>query len=221
MEFPHFTHHGTRQEGDSLDLFAEEAELLGELFAKWDVTNPEGKDRGAAVTAKWDHGTLGKLILEHSAVWLAAGQDVARVLDLAGHHRAASELRRHHEAVRPEIDRMATSSHGVQPINLAISPEFVNAVNNLRAGLAQDHAPVAGPGAIEHLRRQLGEHKDELRSAHYIRRHAPTHPDRPRWYDRLPFAVRVHSAFDRLRGFPWGESSLGDRKLAREYDREA
>ena len=30
------------------------------------------------VTAKWDHGTIGKLLLEHAAVRLAAGEDIVR-----------------------------------------------------------------------------------------------------------------------------------------------
>ena len=67
----------------------------------------------------------------------------------------------------------------------------------------------------------LGPERHRLRSAKFIRKHAPAHPGPPgRWYDRIPVLLRLRAAEDRLRGFPWGESRLGDRKLARRYDRE-
>ena len=80
MKLPHFTQHGTRTSGDALDVFVEETDLLRQLFAKWNTTSPNRSMGGAAVTAKWDHGTIGKLLLEHAAVRLAAAEDIARVL---------------------------------------------------------------------------------------------------------------------------------------------
>ncbi len=80
MKRPHFTQHGTRTSGDALDVFVEETALLRQLFAKWNTTTPDRTMGGGAVTAKWDHGTVGKLLLEHAAVRLAAGEDIARVL---------------------------------------------------------------------------------------------------------------------------------------------
>ena len=76
MKLPHFTQHGTRTTGDALDLFVEETSLLRELFAKWHTTTPEPTMGEKVVTAKWDHGTIGKLLLEHAAVRLAAGEEI-------------------------------------------------------------------------------------------------------------------------------------------------
>lgn len=216
----HYTEHGARQEGDSLDLMREESDLLQRLFVKWAKTTPEGKDRGAAVTAKWDHGTVGKLLLEHSAVWLAAALDVARVLDAVGAADTASAIRRRTETVRPHIGRMAERSHGVQPINLAIAPEFTGAVEALHEHFSMEIATDEGVVPLQRLEIQLGNHRGNLRGAKYIRKHAPVHPDRSHWFNRMPFVVRIQTAFDRLRGFPWAESGLADRNLAEDYDRE-
>jgi hypothetical protein len=176
--------------------------------------------RRGAVKAKWDHGTIGKLLLEHTAVWLAAEEDVSRVLRLAGHGEQAEVLDHRHELVRPLLDRMAEISRGVQPISLAISPDFVEPVEQLREVLADELGSARRTASTSRIATLLGEHLHDLRSAKFIRKHAPAHPGRHHWLDHVPGVVRTHSVFDRLRGFPWGESSLGDRKLAREYDRE-
>jgi hypothetical protein len=116
---------------------------------------------------------------------------------------------------------MYDSARGVQPISVAITPSFIEPADAV--------LDLVGPGLGKAQLRQtmavltaaLGSDRSRLRSAKFIRKHAPAHPGPPgRWYDRIPVMLRLRAAEERLRGFPWGESRLGDRKLARRYDRE-
>ena len=222
MKLPHFTQHGTRRSGDALDLFVEETSLLRELFAKWHTTTPEPSLGDKVVTAKWDHGTIGKLLLEHSAVRLAAGEDIVRVVQEVGRSMESSVLLAEtNHLVRPVLDEMYDCSRGVQPISVAVSPEFVEAVQQLQEILRTQLGGAAETQMRVELTAALGPERVLLRSAKFIRKHAPAHPGpEPRWYDRVPVLLRIRAAEDRLRGFPWGESSLGDRELAERYDRE-
>ena len=221
MKLLHSTRHGTRKSGDALDLFGDENEVLRQLFAKWDTTTPQRSQGSQAVTMKWDHGTIGKLILEHAAVRLAAVEDLARVLADIGRTDDASAMEEEGQAIRPVLDQMYESSRGVQPISVSITPEFVDAVGQLQELLR----PKLGGGredrTLSELAAALSSERTRLHGDKFIREHAPAHPGpKRRWYDRIPFLLRIRTAKDRLRGFPWGESALGDRKLAQRYDRE-
>ena len=81
--------------------------------------------------AKWDHGTIGKLILEHGAVRLAAAEDIARVLQAVDTRGVARQLEQEDDAVRPVLDRIYDSGRGVQPISLGLSLDFTAAVDEL------------------------------------------------------------------------------------------
>ncbi|HEX3795206.1 MAG TPA: hypothetical protein VHV57_11965 [Acidimicrobiales bacterium] len=221
MKLPHFTQHGTSVHGDALDLLNEESALLRELFAKWNTTTPDRTVGGEAVPAKWDHGTIGKLILEHAAVRLAAVEAIADVLSQIGKNDEGAAFRKENDAVRPILDQMYDSGRGVQPISVAITPGFIDAVEQLEELWRAELGAGREQRSLDALIAALGSDRSELRSAKYLRKHAPAHPGaQRRWYDRVPVLLRLHAAEDRLRGFPWGESSLGDQKLARHYDRE-
>ncbi len=221
MKLPHFTQHGSRTTGDALDLFADETTLLDDLFNAWKATTPDRSMGDQVVTAKWDHGTIGKLLLEHTAVRLAASEDLARVLKDEGRDAVASLLVDENKAVRPLLDQMYDSARGVQPISVAITPGFVEPADALLEILRQGLGEPQLSQTMAMLTAALGPERHRLRSAKFIRKHAPAHPGPPgRWYDRIPVLLRLRAAEDRLRGFPWGESRLGDRKLARRYDRE-
>ncbi|HTT89380.1 MAG TPA: hypothetical protein VMF65_07465 [Acidimicrobiales bacterium] len=221
MKLPHFIQHGPRTSGDALDLFMEETALLRQLFAKWDTTTPERTMGAEAVTAKWDHGTIGKLLLEHAAVRLAAGQDIARVLHDIGQSPEAWRLEQTNELTRPILDQMYDNSRGIQPISVAVTPGFIDAVERLQEVLRPELGGAPERQARVELTVALGQERARLRSAKFIRKHAPARPGPSgRWYDRLPALLRLRAAADRLSGYPWGESSLGDQKLAERYDRE-
>ena len=216
-----FTQHGSRTSGDALELFADETTLLNDLFSAWKATTPDRSMGDKVVTAKWDHGTIGKLLLEHTAVRLAASEDVARVLTEEGRDAVASLLADENKAVRPLLDQMYDSARGVQPISVAITPGFVEPADALLEILRPELGQSQLSQTMAMLMAALGPERNRLRSAKFIRKHAPAHPGPPgRWYDRIPVLLRLRAAEDRLRGFPWGESRLGDRKLARRYDRE-
>ena len=221
MKLPHLTQHGSRLTGDALDVFVDETALLDELFDAWRVTTPDRSMGDEVVSAKWDHGTVGKLLLEHAAVRLAASEELARVLSEEGRGAVVALLTDENLALRPLLDEMYDAARGVQPISVAITPEFiqpVEAVFDLIGPALGTEQSIRIKGI---LAAALGPERRRLRSAKYIRKHAPAHPGPPgRWYDRIPFLLRLRAGEDRLRGFPWGESRLGDRKLARRYDRE-
>lgn len=222
MKLPHFTQHGTRRSGDAFDLFVDESDLLPRLFRAWDDTMPDQSLGADVVIAKWDHGTIGKLVLEHAAVLLAASEEIERVLqETSSSRQTCSDLQEMSRGIRPVLDEMYDASRGVQPMSVAISPPFIEAVKQLasvlkpRLGSSEQHP------TKENVRTALGSERARLRSAQFIRKHAPAHPGTERrWYDRVAFLLRIHAAEDRLRGFPWGESSLGDQKAAQRYDRD-
>ena len=151
MKMPHFTRHGTRTSGDALDLFVEETALLRQLFAKWNTTTPDRTMGANAVPVKWDHGTIGKLLLEHAAVRLAAGEEIARVLQDLGQTRDSSRLEQANHFARPILDQMYDSSRGVPPMSVAITPGFVEAVEQLQDLLR----PELGGGAGAQMRAEL------------------------------------------------------------------
>jgi hypothetical protein len=221
MKLPHFTQHGSSTTGDALDLLGDETNLLDELFTAWKASTPDRSLGDRVISAKWDHGTIGKLLLEHTAVRLAASEDVARVLSEEGRDAVASLLNEENKAVRPLLDQMYDSARGVQPISLAITPSFVEPANALLDLLKPSLGQAQLSRTMTRLAAALGPERRRLRSAKFIRKHAPAHPGPPdRWYDRIPILLRFRAAEDRLRGFPWGESRLGDRKLARRFDHE-
>jgi hypothetical protein len=171
-----------------------------------------------AVVAKWDHGTVGKLLLEHAALRLAAGEELGRVVREMGQVDMADRLEKSYGDVRPIIDRMYDSGRGVQPISLAITPRFLAAVDELH-GVLRDE--LDDPAWLESLAGALAPRRSELKSARYISRHAPGRPQAVgSWGRRFAIVVRLRTAIDRLAGFPWAESSLGDRKLAERFDNE-
>ena len=144
MKLPHFTQHGSRTTGDALDLFADETVLLQKLSVNWSSTTPDPSMGEKVVTAKWDHGTIGKLVLEHTAVRLAASEDVARVLAEEGRDAVATLLTVENQAVRPLLDQMYDSARGVQPIYVATTSEFRRtcrcSLRSARAGSGKDEA---------------------------------------------------------------------------------
>ena len=132
----------------------------------------------------------------------------------------ASFLTDENKAVRPLLDQMYDSARGVQPISVAITPGFVAGGRTHGTARAELGTCTAEPNPV-HLGRGARLRTLPAPHARFIRKHAPAHPGPPgRWYDRIPILLRLRAAEDRLRGFPWGESSLGDRKLARRYDHE-
>lgn len=219
MLFRHLSHHGSGATGDALDMWAHEGKVLEELAERWRARDPGALPPDSRVEAQWDRGTVGKLLLEHGALWLAALRDVLRVLGddpgEAGAELAA--LRSRAREMRPLLDAVDERSRGVQPLSLVKDAGYLEAVgrmiHTLGAALADRQADA------DRLAELLDERRGRLHSAKQLAKRAPTHPGSPHWYHRIPGVVRLHAAYDRLRGFPWAESQpLANQDLARHYD---
>ena len=216
----HGTAHGARAGGDSLSLYGEEKELLLSAFAEWDGTRlDKGPDPGQSVAAeKYDNGTIGKLVLEHTALFVAAVRDLRTGLSAAGRHDLEQALGELVEQVAPRLGRVDELARGTAPVSLAGNADFVEALTQLRVVLQP--ALLGLPGA-EELGQALGERRRDLRSLRWLRKHAPTAFVPGRWYDRVPLLLRLHTALDRGRGFPWAESRpMSSPQVADRYDRQ-
>ena len=134
MKLPHFTQHGTRTSGDALDLFVEETALLRQLFAKWNTTTPDridGRQRR--------HRQVGPRHRGQAAPRACRGSPRRR----RGHRPRAPRPRSDPDVLRLTrgrrttacarfSTRCTTASRGVQPISVAITPDFIEAVEQLQ-----------------------------------------------------------------------------------------
>jgi hypothetical protein len=210
----HLTRHGSRDSGDALDLFVGQRRLLRDIVQDWAKTRPDGDGR---VDEAWKHGTLGKLLVEHTAVRFAARDDIVRVLRSHELCELAERLDTRRPAIADALDRLALTARGVAPIPLSSATNFDETAEELRGALGDE---LGDDEVARRLTDALGGHRGELRSSRSLQKRAPTHPGtRRRWYHRVPLVQRVHAAYDRLRGFPWAESSpIADPGPARRFD---
>ncbi|MGI0151914.1 MAG: hypothetical protein ACREC5_08265 [Thermoplasmata archaeon] len=205
---------------DALDLLGEEGDLLRPLFKGWSRTASHQDTPEQAVRDNWDHGTIGKMLLEHAAVRFAARGYVAGALRASGQAQVAGQLEKNADAVRSLLDRLDENSHGIQPMALAVTPGFVEAVEALRDVLGPELEAETGERTVARLAAALSTGRANLPTAKFVAKHAPFHPGPTRWYDRFAPVVRVHTIVDRLRGFPGAHSSLADTELADRYGRD-
>ncbi|HUB70017.1 MAG TPA: hypothetical protein VL984_06310 [Acidimicrobiales bacterium] len=215
---PQSAKHPIEADGDALDMWVRETSALRAMFEEWEKTRPAGQ-AGAGTkiaVAEWQNGTVGKLLVEHVAVWLGAARDIVRTLapdrlDGAGWQLAGAE-----ERCRPLLSRLDELARGTRPISLATNLGYADAVDDLRAAISGVLGCRELPGA---LGQALSGRRGRLRTARYVRAHSPTHPGPKRWYSGVGPIVRAQAAYDRLRGVPWPEAaSAGDSELLDRYD---
>lgn len=213
----HYTQHTTRRRGDAVDVLVGEGQLLSSLFDEWYNTRAgQTGDPEQAVPSNWDRGTIGKLVLEHAAVWLAARDDIIRVLRGAGQDDLAGRIEESSAGARELIDRLHDASAGVQPISLAVSPGFEELMDEFRSTVGRQLVEEADLGRRVEL--ALGDERGRLRGGRFLRKHAPTRP-RPS-IDRFRVLARLHTLYDRVRGIPWAETyPQANTKLADRYHR--
>lgn len=211
MRFHLFRHAGT-SDGDAVDLLDDEMEVLHQLIAGWSNTGATPASPQTAVDDNWERGTIGKLLIEHCAVRLAAQAEVARVLGQHGADDLAAALRADVVATQCIVERMDKISRGVEPMSLATSQEFADEVEALRRQLATLAAT-----DVQRVQAVVEPFRQEIASEDYVRRHAPTHPS-GHWH-RSPL-VRLQTMYDRLRGVPRAQSTTADRTLTSMYDKE-
>jgi hypothetical protein len=222
MRTRHLTIHGTGRRGDAIDVLIEQNEILKSLFEDWtDMATVADEGAAKVVPENWSRGTIGKLIVEHAAVDLAAREDILRGLESAGPADLAKELAAQIDRMRQVLDRLDEESRGLSPLAVASSPGFTKVVDEFRQLLASDIGSFSSPFSSGRLAKALGANRKDLHDAKFLRKHAPTHPGSKGWPDRFPVLVRIHTAYDRLRGFPWAESSpAGNPKISDHYNRD-
>lgn len=193
---------GTRQSGhiNALELLETEDLELRELFTEL------RQRRGPSVEDRAAYGDIAKKIVRHVAVREAALVDIAvaasgdpQLQELASRIEQASGKSRSH------IDRVEKMSRGVQGMNLRTGQDFDTEVEELIqvVGTQIEWDLSEGIDALRGSFQRAGR-EDELKSAHHIRKHAPTNldPDGPRWRERAPVISRVLTVYDHLRDFP-------------------
>ena len=208
---------------DSLALLAEQDRLLIDILNGWDAATPppDVDDTSTVVSAAFQRGTYGKLLIEHTALRVAAKTDIAPVLHDIGADALADDFIRHLPEVRRLLDRLDEMARGVNAMGVAASLSFAGAVGELAALMRADLG--AEPErAIPRVEAALGDHRAKLHGARWVRRHAPTHPaPEKRWYDRIPLLVWVQARYDHLSGFPWAYSApMADPKVAEAVEHE-
>ena len=203
--------HDGDSRNDSLELLGEQDRVLAQIFDGWDATtlDPDADTR-TVVRAGFERGTYGKLLIEHTAIRVAAKTDIARVLRDVGDDGLADDLTRHLPEARRLLDRLDELARGVDAMGVAASAPFAGAVGELAALIRAD-LQAEPDRMMPGIAAALGHHRAELHSARWVNHHAPTHPGSgERWYDAIPVLVRVHARYDHLRGFPWADSSPMD-----------
>lgn len=212
MRFHLFRHPGTGS-GDAVDLLDDEVEVMRQLLDAWEASGATPASPRTAVDDNWERGTLGKLLIEHCAVRLAAQAEIVRVLGGHGIDELADELRRDLVATQRIVERMNEISRGVEPLALAASEDFASEV----AELGQRFGALETSTDVRRVDAAVRPFRQEIASEDYVRRHAPTHPSGHR---RRPGLTRLQTMYDRLRGVPWAQSTTADRKLTSMYDKE-
>jgi len=205
---------------DSLDLIRQEDRLLESLFVDWDHGAPDAQtSNGEAVVLAWRRGTIGKLVLEHAALRLAAKADVIHCLQQSGSTAMANAFGEHAIAARQVIDRLDGIARGVSALDLRFSDDFSDGITNLRR-IWRGELRAEAEYSLDQVAAALGTDRSQLHTSRFVKNHAPIHPaSRARWYHRLGPVLRLHALYDHLRGFPTSESAVfSDRRLVQKYD---
>ncbi len=210
----HTSQHGSSPDGDALDLWESQDKLLLDLFAEWESDS----------NGRWERGTIGKLLLEHAAVREGVITDIAAGLTGLGDETGADDLMADSLERRKILDQLDGESSGREPAAINANASFAEAATALRSRLGKDITRDL-TDTIPRLRQSIDEEAraEAFHSARYVRKHAPSHPNpKIRWYNQLAGIKRLHTVYDRLRGFPWPESKpIMDEELANKYDQEA
>jgi len=183
----------------SLDVLEAEDAVLLDLF-----TTAE-RNRGADVEERYEYGSAAKQIIHHSAIRRAALLDVSeaaeRVVDL---RPVAARLRGTAVAHLEALDDLDERSQSIQGIYLNEGQDFDGP---LQTFIAQSRGDIEWERSVALPKlRQVVEAGGglALKSARYIRRHAPTVSPRHGWsgWERMPLVSRLASIISFLRDHP-------------------
>jgi hypothetical protein len=186
--------------GSALDLLEREDLELRRLFAVL------RQHRGTSVEDRADYGHAAKDVIRHIATREAALVEVAEsVTGRPGLEPVSARMQDSFGTRRRHIDRVEKMSRGVQGINLNVGQDFDDEVQELERIVGTEIEWELGE-AIPQIQHALSdaEDADQMKSAHYLQKHAPTNlePSGPRWIERAPVISRLLTVYDHLRDFP-------------------
>jgi hypothetical protein len=191
--------------GNALDLLEREDLELRRLFSL------VRQHRGTSVEDRADYGQAAKDVIRHIATREAALVEVAASLaDHPGLERVSGLMQDSFATRRHQIDRVEKMSRGVQGINLNVGQDFDNEMQELERIVGTEIEWELGE-AIPQIQHAMGDEPgadDQMKSAHYLQKHAPTNlePSGPRWIERAPVISRLLTVYDHLRDFPLGRA---------------
>ncbi|MGB8196258.1 MAG: SDR family oxidoreductase [Acidimicrobiales bacterium] len=187
-------------ETDSLDVLTNEDHFLLKLFDGLALS------RGSTVEERYAYGNLAKESLRHIAVRQACIVDVTRVLaDIPEMSDIRDRMLRGATERRPLYDEIATMARGVQTVSLDVGQDFDGALSSLIDWVSSEIQWELS-GTLASIRSALSRHhlSGKLRSARYVRRHAPTHLSTkgPRWYEQAPIVSSLVTMYGHLNDLP-------------------
>ena len=195
--------------GTALDLLEREDLELRRLFSVL------RQHRGSSVEDRAEYGQAAKDVVRHIATREAALVAMAESLtDHAGLEQVCARVQGNFGARRPHIDRVEKMSRGVQGINLNVGQRFDEEMLELEriVGTEIEWELEEAIPKIQHAIGAIPGAEDQMKSAHYLEKHAPTNlePSGPRWIERAPVISRLLTVYDHLRDFP--RSRTGARR---------
>ena len=187
--------------GTALDLLEREDLELRRLFSVL------RQHRGTSVEDRAEYGHAAKDVVRHVATREAALVEVAESLtDRSGLEQVCAQMQDNFGARRPHIDRVEKMSRGVQGINLNVGQQFDDQMLELER-IVGTEIEWELEEAIPQIQHAIGDTPgagDQMKSAQYLQKHAPTNlePSGPRWIERAPVISRLLTVYDHLRDFP-------------------
>lgn len=188
-----------RPEEDSLDVLENEDLRLLDLFRGIAVS------RGASVEERYEYGNLAKEILRHLAIRQASLVNVAEIISSVPELRSiATRMLDRATQRRHAIDQANKLARAVQPVALNEGQDFDPVFEPLIAAVTTEIEWELA-GALSTIRATVSERtRARLRSAHYVRHHAPPHLSEkgPRWIEQAPVVSRLLTLYGRVQDFP-------------------
>ncbi len=188
-----------RPEENSLDVLENEDVRLLDLFRGIALS------RGASVEERYEYGNVAKEILRHLAIRQASLVNVAEVISSVPELRSiATRMIDRATQRRRAIDEANKMARAVQPVALNEGQDFDLVLEPLIAAVTTEIEWELA-GALATIRATIPERvRGRLRSAHYVRHHAPPHlSDKgPRWIEQAPVVSRLLTLYGHVQDFP-------------------
>ena len=186
-------------EENSLDVLEDEDLRLLDLFRGIAVS------RGSSVEERYEYGNLAKEILRHLAIRQSSLVNVGTVISSVPELRPiASRMIDRATERRQAIVEANKMARAVQPVSLNEGQDFDLVLEPLIAAVTTEIEWELA-SAISTIRSAIPERAQRrLRSAHYVRHHAPAYlSDKgPRWIEQAPVVSRLLTLYGHMQDFP-------------------